>query len=238
MEMKENGNLSWGLEFSKGNEFGKKFIEESLEATVDEFDRYIDYNKEVPWWYQERPLLGFFASGLVREKKHTVLQEYCCEKGKKEVKVVKEVGRADLWIGHSDLKDSPEPGILLEAKHCYWDIMKNDEMKNNEWEIDWEKEALKQASDYTGDRAAHIQYVCSLCFVSLYSTIEGFKQIAERMKYWEDLSRFPTTEDGYFYSVISLNDKNLENEKKLYTGGDTYLYPAVLISGIFQKKRK
>ena len=95
-------------EARKSNEF----IKFTLKDLSKEFDKYMNEMREVPWWYNERAMLGFYISGLLRNRNNFVLQEYCCKKGKKATKK----GRADLLFKYrNDL-------YLTEAKLCWTSI--------------------------------------------------------------------------------------------------------------------
>jgi hypothetical protein len=61
-----------------------KMLRATIKWMNSELDRYIRETEEVPWFYNERSVLGFFISGFIRNGNATVLEEFSCFKKEKE----------------------------------------------------------------------------------------------------------------------------------------------------------
>jgi hypothetical protein len=94
-----------------------KMLKATLEWMNSELDRYIGETEEVPWCYNERAVLGFFISGLIRKSNAIVLQEFCCFKNTKQGKK-KILGRADLYFNLEKVD------YLVESKWRFTSVKK------------------------------------------------------------------------------------------------------------------
>jgi len=213
----------------------KGFFEKSFFAMVKEFDKYIDREhypnepekSDLPWWYNERATLGFYISGLLRDSKNIVLQEFACEKRKQKghdnlsLKQLK--GRADLYINHC------EERYLLEAKFCFTEI-KDKSDKDREWGLG----ALEQARNYKvvgipgGNKF-------SLCFESVYHNGEKSNRENLLKNYnWLNASEIMSYWNYDFYGVVALSDEALsQGIGRLEEDGNWY--PALAVSGCKNK---
>lgn len=224
------GNFVWGIKFSKDItnpadkvDIRQTFLEKSISSMVSEFESYSIANEEVPWWFNERALLGFFISGLVRNTKNVILQEYSCFRG-----TSKHNGRADLLVQYFDSADST--GILLESKYSECTAFCEEEG----WDVRWEKDALKQAGEYAQNEQ-RIDYIGSLCFLPVCYECTREKEFRGIFDNWLSLSDFPAHE-GYFYCIIKLENESgniIFRDQK-----DEYAYPFLRISGILWPFRK
>src|SRR6266516_7728725 len=93
---------------------------------------------DLPFWYRERPQVGFFAEAAWRAG-WAALEEWGMEKGS-QLKPSR--GRNDLWIGRGKHE------WFIEAKHAWCDIQK---CKENSLET-----RLREALDAARKSAEHL----------------------------------------------------------------------------------
>jgi hypothetical protein len=218
LELKQIDDFKYGIKISddiQTDDFRKRYIETSLQALVNEFNIYTNATKQVPWWFNERALLGFYTSGLVRNTKNSILQEYSCYRGKRN-------GRADLWV----YVPEKNKRIVLESKLEFFNMYKF----NENWSFVWENEAIEQAKEYAKNEP-NVDYVGCLYFYSLYCKTD--KDMENNIDKWLNISKFPNANDsnGYFYAFFRL--LNYNNKAILYKYDDC-IYPALCITGILK----
>jgi hypothetical protein len=192
------------------------FIERSLQEMTEEFEKYFIATEDVPWWYNERAVLGFFIAGLLRHKKSMVLQEFGCEKGLRGSKK----GRADLWFQHND------ETYLVESKMCFSAANTRsgfDEARQ------WANSVLRQAKRYR--EASEVDHVFSLCFEAIYCRMGKLQHFSQAMEEnW--LTMKAALKELDFYCVVRLSDEIMEQHSERYEYGEIY-YPAVATYGLF-----
>ncbi len=157
-----------------------KLIKTSITSLQKEFDKYIEEMEEVPWWYNERAVLGFYIGGLVRNTKNIILQEFSCTKGKAKGEKRKQ-GRADLWFQCNNqeyIVESKLWFISLKTRTDFEDVFR------------WAKNVLNQANQYNVKPwAVKKSNVFSLCFEVIYYTKKHLKQFRDRVqKEWCDVT--------------------------------------------------
>jgi len=197
-------------------------VQNSIRCLQREFDRYINEVKEVPWWYNERAVLGFFISGLTRNSKNLVLQEFSCERGKSKG-AKNQSGRADIWFQYDNRE------YLAEAKLCFTSINTRTDCDD---EYRWTKNALKQANQYNvKEWSVRKANVFALCFEVIYCKEDSLKKLEDtHLKEWCDKNESKPLD---FYYMIYLNHDMLTKES-YFKYGD-YYYPAVAVYGLFNK---
>jgi hypothetical protein len=202
-------------EARKSNEF----IKLTMKDLSKEFDKYMNVMREVPWWYNERAILGFYISGLLRNKKHIVLQEFCCKKGKKAI----EKGRADLLFKYS--KDF----YLTEAKLCWTSIDTQSDFKKAE---KWAKRVLQQANKYAQNESGMVKKknIFSLCFEIIYCRNKSYSDYSQLIKGWSDAKE--ALRYLHFYSLIQLKESTTTN---IEFRENNYCYPGIAVYGLFNK---
>jgi len=227
-----NCNFKWGIEFTKAlsnsNRFCRGFLKKTIKAMVNEFDMYAKATNQVPWWYNERALLGFYAAGIARCTRSVLLQEYSCNKaGRKE-----RIGRADLWIRYKDSASMRRNhSLLFEAKHMEVTSFSY----ATKWDYKGEEEAMRQACKYAKSPEDSIDFIGSLYFTTIRCY---YAKSAEIVQKWTILDGFPKQLNGYFYCIVKLlKHSNVkcymdENWKVSNAKKAKYAYPALCISGI------
>ena len=192
------------------------FIKYMIKDMQKEFDTYIrEMKADIPWWYNERALLGFFISGLLRNKSNFVLQEYSCYKGKKSAKP----GRADLLFQYDGNK------YLTEAKICWTFINTKSDLTDAQ---KWANNVLIQANKYAyNENDIQKKKVFSLCFEVIYCGKASFGNYTDLIKDWIDKRALHYLD---FYSLIQLKTTILQNSKF-----ENYYYPALATYGLFNK---
>jgi hypothetical protein len=198
-----------------------RLIENSIKDMTREFDKYIKEVKQVPWWYNEKSLLGFYMGGLIRKTDAVILQEISCSKGKKGDKK----GRADLWFKYLGKE------YITEAKLCYTSLNTD---TNFEDATKWAQAVLDQANKYRKDLEVKKDNVFSLCFEVIYckqENLENFSDVIEK-----DWLCDKSPNKLHFCYLILLN-KHLLKKKKYFQDRDSdnnvYYYPAVMVYGLF-----
>lgn len=202
------------------------FIKDMVEGLIEEFDHYYNNTKpnDIPWYYNERALVGFITTGL-RQKNAVVLQEYTCKKGQGSKA---KNGRADLWVQWKGNK------ILLEMKAIYGSIWK----RNFPWKekklIQLEKDACKQAEEYS----EKTDYYGTVCILQLYSFKNEFKEYFDNKKeYSWNSNKIKKLEKNDFYFTIYPKDEDIA--EKLQWGVKNKernrYYPGIVVWGKLQK---
>ena len=202
-------------EARKSNEF----IKFTLQDLSKEFDKYMNERREVPWWYNERAILGFYISGLLRNKNNFVLQEYSCKKGKKGT----EQGRADLLFKcNNDL-------YLTETKLYWTSIDTNSDFKEAE---KWAKQVLQQANKYSPNERGTVKKknIFSLCFEIIYYSNKAYSDYSKLINGWSDAKE--ALHYLHFYSLIQLNKSKAAN---IDFCENNYCYPGIAIYGLFNR---
>jgi len=199
-----------------------KMLNATLEWMNSELDRYIGKTKEVPWFYNERAVLGFFISGLIRNSNAIVLQEFSCFKNVNQ-KGKKVLGRADLYFNLEDLD------YLVESKWCWTSVR---ERSGIDSAVRWTKEALAQACSYKEDASVQKGAVFSLCFEAIALAKREF---SDNYAESADLSlwRIERSDDlcGLdFYSIIEVTSK----VKRRWHFYDNLYFPALAVYGVFR----
>ena len=229
-----------------------KFIYSSIHGMAKEFDKYIKRGRDVPWWYNERAILGLFAAGITCDSNNIVLQEYSCVKGKGSKKGKR--GRADLWIWYKGKEYLAEAKagqnkIQEKASVSRYIAIRANSYKKPDWKKfkDIAKNALKQAKSYIENKNKwRPDFILSLCFQTLYCK-SGIKDIREavnsinnRGSYWRDVSNILTHFD--FYGIIILKKKWLNEKKDLSNDKgdvlfnyDRFAYPAMIFYGLIEE---
>ena len=199
-------------------------LKTTLEWMNSEFDRYIGETEEGPWFYNERAVLGFFISGLIRNGNAIVLQEFSCfRKTKQEQKET--LGRADLYF---KLKGFD---YLVESKWC-WTSVK--ERSGIEAAVKWAREALSQAISYVKDAKVQKGTIFSLCFEAIAFTKKDFNDnYVEFINLWR-IKRSDALGGLDFYSLIEVTP-NVEHSWHYY---DNLYFPAIAVYGVFNRNRK
>jgi hypothetical protein len=195
------------------------FIKCTMKDLSKEFDKYIDGRKEVPWWYNERAILGFYISGLLRNKNNFILQEYSCNKGKKASKK----GRADLLFKYNNVF------YLTEAK-LYWTSIDTDsDFKDAE---KWAKQVLQQANKYAQNERGTVnkKNIFSLCFEIIYCTNKAYSNYSKLINGWSDAKE--ALHYLHFYSLIQLKKPTDSN---INFCENNYYYPCIAVYGLFNK---
>lgn len=196
-------------------------IQNSITNLGRELDRYIEIMKEVPWWYNEKSLLGFYMGGLIRNTDAVILQEISCSKGKKGDKK----GRADLWFKYLSEE------YITEAKLCYTSINTDPDFEDAS---KWARAVLAQANKYRKDLEIKKDNVFSLCFEVIYCKRNNLKNILEKIKNnWINESNDKGILKLNFYYLIHLNQNTLDR-LQYFEYKDEY-YPAVAVYGLFNK---
>jgi hypothetical protein len=196
----------------------KEILTDTLSWMKEEIDRYIGIAQEVPWFYNERAVLGFFISGLIRRGNADILQEFSCYKCKK-YNTSKNLGRSDLFFLLRNDR------YLLEAKWC---CTSANERSDNEEANKWANSALQQANLYRKDAGVKKKNVFSLCFESICFTKR------QHTKYQKTIDEWRVKEESEiygldFYSLIEVSSKM---PKKWYHSDGLY-FPALAIYGLF-----
>ena len=195
----------------------------ALEWMNSELDKYIGETEEVPWFYNERAVLGFFMSGLIRNSNAIVLQEFCCFKNANQ-KGKKVLGRADLYFNLEDVD------YLLESKWCWTSVR---EQSGIDSAVEWAKEALAQACTYKEDARVHKGTVFSLCFEAIaFAKSEFCDNYAESADFY--LWRIEQSDAlcGLdFYSIIEVTPK-VNRRWHFY---DNLYFPALAVYGVFRR---
>jgi len=201
-----------------------KLIQNSIKFLQREFDKYIKEVKEVPWWYNERAVLGFFISGLTRNSSNLIFQEFSCVKGKSKGAKNKS-GRADIWFQYGNRE------YLAETKLCFTSInTRND--TDSEHEYRWTKDALKQANQYDlKEWSLKKANVFALCFEVIYCKRDSLNNLETTLLNEWCIKNESNKLD--FYYMIYLHP-NILNKKSYLKHGD-YYYPAVAVYGLFNK---
>jgi hypothetical protein len=198
----------------------KKMLILSLKWMQAEFDKYIKTTEEVPWFYNERAVLGFFISGLVRRSNAVVLQEFSCQKGKNQGKK-NSSGRADLYFTFEDVK------YLVESKLCYSPVKTDSDIVEAE---KWTKRALRQANGYRKDAEVEKENVFALCFEVIYCAENNFEEYAEKIKEWQ-IKEVNMLGELDYYKLIEVTQAV---DKQSYCW-NKYFYPALAVYGVFNR---
>jgi hypothetical protein len=202
------------------------FIKETIQNMSREFDFYIRASqvKDVPWWYNERAVLGFFISGLLRNKNNFVLQEYSCDKGKE----AKNSGRADLLFTYKG------KNYLTEAKFTWTSIKTKGTLDDAK---QWAREVLNQAKEYSfNDKRVPKPNIFSLCFEVIYCTNQDYddaKHYRALLKKWQEGKDALNYLD--FYALIGLKRDNTKKIDFGHSETDKWCYPAIAVYGLFNK---
>jgi hypothetical protein len=225
LKMKKEGNFEWGITFSadiknhRKTDIRQDFLETTMKAFIVEVNKYSVAAKDTLWWFNERALVGLFASGLSRQCPSSVaLQEYSCFKNENTEKR----GRVDLWISFNKKK------MLFEAKRINWDIRKVKCCFGNE------EGALAKAKDEYAkveNKNFRLDYIGSICFTRLRS--KNMKAVKDNIKKWEEPCDI--RKNGY-YCFVRLKE-DFFNSKCEYPF-DSYYYPALCITGILQEYKR
>ena len=196
-----------------------KMLNSTLEWMNSELDKYIGVTKEVPWFYNERAVLGFFISGLIRNSDAIVLQEFSCFKNANQ-KDKKSLGRADLYFNLESVD------YLVESKWCWTSV---NERLGMEAALHWAREALNQACYYNKDAKVRKRNIFSLCFeaVAFAKTIFRDKK-AECLKLWQ-IDHCNALGGLDFYSLIEVTT----NVKNIWHFYDNLYFPAIAVYGVF-----
>ena len=209
---------------------GNPHIVETIKLMNDEFNRYIGYMMktkyhDIPWWYNERALLGFFAAGLARHKDALVFQEFTCSKGKASKKE-KSHGRADLLFRYK------EHNYIAEAKLYFSPIDTKTDYKDA---VSWAAEVFQQAQSYhKKDFPFKADYILSLCFEVIYCHENKIEEMQELLKGWRDTT---WVKPASFYCALielDLNNKEIKYDWQADNGA-TYYYPALAVYGKIKK---
>ena len=198
----------------------RPMLSPSLKWMNDEFGRYIRETDEVPWFYNERSVLGFFISGLVRKGDAVVLQEFSCYKGKGQSKKRK-LGRADLYF---NLKGSD---YLAEAKWGYTLVNTRSEIDGA---VKWAKQGLYQANQYAKDAKVKKANVFSMCFEVIYCSATKYDDYTEDIKAW----KIKDTNELCGLDYYSLIEASATVHKKFYRYKNEF-YPALAVYGLFNQ---
>jgi len=200
------------------------FFKDSLRSLVRELDLYIKKSRDIPWWYNERPCVSFYANGVCRNMNEAVvLEEFRSRTDSGSL------GRADLYICHKNRH------ILVEGKKALCNI--NDE--SGDWSNTWESAALRQAQRYSGD----FKYDClmSLCFTTLYCNRKNLRQTLTRLQSnsWSNC-RLAVERGLDFCGFVHIKDiKTIEKIALLSNNPrNTYCYFACLITGMIAAVNK
>lgn len=196
----------------------KEMLTSALIWMNGELDRYIGATENLPWFYNERAVLGFFISGLIRQGDAIVLQEFSCYKGSK-LHQLNIIGRSDLYFILQD------EDYLVESKWCRTSA---NERSDNEEANKWANSALQQANLYRKDAGVKMKNVFSLCFESICFTNRQHTKYKKTIDEW----RVKEESDLYgldFYSLIEVSSKM---PKKWYHSDGLY-FPALSIYGLF-----
>jgi hypothetical protein len=198
----------------------KAMLTSALTWMSDEFDKYIKATDEVPWFYNERAVLGFFISGLLRQGNAIVLQEFSCYKGKDQKKRSR-LGRADLYFNFNDVD------YLVESKWCCT-------LANSRSRVDtavkWANEALSQANRYARDANVKKENIFSLCFEVIYCAEKNYRDYPKNVACWK-IKEVNELCGLDFYSVIEVTN---DVQKKSYRYKQD-LYPALAVYGVFNR---
>jgi hypothetical protein len=198
----------------------KPMLTSALMWMSEELNRYISEIQEVPWFYNERSVLGFFISGLIRRGDAIVLQEFSCYKGKHKTSK-KNLGRADLYFKFNDID------YLVEAKWCYTSINTRTGFDTAE---EWARAALVQANSYAKDAKVHKRNVFSLCFEAIYCAEKNYKNYSKNINKWK-ITEVKELCGLDYYSLIEVP---AAVPKKSYRY-ENDLYPALAIYGLFNR---
>jgi len=195
-----------------------KMLKTTLGWMNSELDRYIGETEEVPWFYNERAVLGFFISGLIRNSNAIVLQEFCCFKSTKK----ETLGRADLYFNLEKVD------YLVESKWC-WTSVK--ERLGIGAAVEWAREALSQACSYIKDAKVHKGTIFSLCFEALSFTKNDLSDnYVENINLWQ-IKGSDALGGLDFYSLIEVTP-NVEHRWHYY---DNLYFPALAVYGVFNR---
>jgi hypothetical protein len=228
---KNNSNkyFEWDINYSNQIEQDKcikLFLETSLTALMKEFLKYTDAVKEVPWWFNERALVGFFASGIIRNSNNFIaLQEYVTNKtSKKKIKR----GRCDLWVNYKNKKNENKR-FLFESKirdRCISNkiLLKFDDK--------WLQSALTQAENYAENEPKEysVNYVCCLCFTCIKTKINNYKNFIQGT--YNNLELSGRCNVKRFCCFVNL--KKTMQKKINFKLDKNYCYPALWITGLIK----
>jgi len=198
----------------------RAMLTSALTWMSDEFDKYIKAIGEVPWFYNERAVLGFFISGLLRRGNAIVLQEFSCYKGKDQKKR-SDLGRADLYFNFNGVD------YLVESKWCY--TLANSRSKVDA-AVKWANKALSQANHYARDANVKKKNVFSLCFEVIYCAEKNYRDYLKNIACWK-IKKVNELCGLDFYSVIEVTNAV---QKKSYRYKQD-LYPALAVYGVFNR---
>jgi hypothetical protein len=203
---------------SRRAHYHKEMLTSALMWMNEELDRYIGITKNVPWFYNERAVLGFFISGLIRCGDAVVLQEFSCYKGNK-LKQSNIIGRSDLYF---ILRDED---YLVESKWCRTSANERSDFSNA---MKWATDALHQANLYRKDAEVKENNVFSLCFEAIYCTNKSKSDYAEIIKEWR-VTQANDLAGLDFYSLIEVTSE----ARKDWYRCDNLLFPALAVYGLF-----
>ncbi len=196
-----------------------------LKATLkwmnSELDRYIGETEEVPWFYNERAVLGFFISGLVRNGNATVLQEFCCFKNTKQEKK-ETLGRADLYFNLHKVD------YLVESKWCWTSVKKRSAIVAA---VKRARKAWYQAKTYAKDARVPEGTIFSLCFEAIaFKENDLSHDYRKSINLWR-IKGIDALGGLDFYSLIEVTS-NVEHKWHYY---DNLYFPALAVYGVFNR---
>jgi hypothetical protein len=195
----------------------KRMLKSSLRWMNQELDRYIKLTQEVPWFYNERAVLGFFISGLIREGNATVLQEFSCQRGSNPTKK-NSSGRADLYFSYN------EEDYLVESKWCMTSV--NERSACGE-ALKWAKRGLRQANRYRMDAKVERENIFALCFEAISTTqkLDDYRDLVQKWQVKEETDLAGLD----FYSLIQVTSST----KTAWHHYQKRFFPALAIYGLF-----
>jgi hypothetical protein len=189
---------------------------------VSEFDNYITIANDMPWWYNERPCISFFTSGIVRKHRNVVILEEF-----KSDRINNTPGRADLavWIKRSNkctLK------YLVESKYWRCDVSAD----GGKWKNEWENNTLQQALIYNIDN--YYNFIMSICFRSMWCTDINAVYSSIHRNGWGDINS--AIQSGLdFYGFYYLKKEKIDKFDRNTYQIDGYAHIGVAISGMIIK---
>jgi len=202
----------------------KKMLRNTLKWMNSELDRYIGEMEEVPWFYNERAVLGFFISGLIRNSNAIVLQEFACFKNTKQENK-KILGRADLYFYLKNIN------YLVESKWHWARVKKRSRIDSA---VKRARNALSQVYSYTKDAKVQKGTIFSLCFETIgFTKNDLINNYKESINTWQ-IKRSDALGGLDFYSLIEVTP-NVENRWHYYNDQDVLYFPALAVYGVFRR---
>lgn len=202
----------------------EKMLNTTLKWMNSELDIYIGEMYEVPFFFNERSVLGFFISGLTRNSNTIVLQEFSCFKNRKQNQK-KILGRADLYFYFDKVS------YLIESKWCWSRYNKRSQIKQA---FKRAKKALDQVSGYTKDAKVSKKNIFSLCFETIgFTKNELIKNYEENISAWKIKQRSDLSGLD-FYALIEIT-ANVKRKWYFYDDSDQLYFPVLAVYGVLNR---